>query len=42
MDKGGKVVKITDYLKKQTNKRKEELRKQIEKKMREARRIYDG
>ncbi len=42
MDKGVKVTKISDYLKKKSNKKKEELRKKLAEKLKEARRVYDG
>ncbi len=42
MDKGVKVIKISEILKKRTKKNKEELRKKIAEKLKEARRVYDG
>lgn len=42
MDKGVKIIKISEILKKRTKKSKEELRKKIANKLKEARRIYDG
>ncbi len=42
MDKRIKVIKISEILKKRTKQNKEDLRQKIEKKLKEARRIYDG
>jgi ribosomal protein L18E len=36
------VIKITEHLKKKSAKKKDELRKKIAEKLKEARRIYDG